>query len=74
MREMKIQIPENDYQILIKSLRSTLRIRPSQTEKFLQQYLQEKYDEIVANGEDSGDITLQLPTPDMLIKWIKEKK
>lgn len=74
MREMRIQIPENDYQILTKSLRSTLRIRPSQTEKFLRQYLQEKYDEFVANGEDSGDVTLQLPTPDMLIKWIKEKK
>lgn len=71
MREMKVQIPENDYQILTKSLRSTLRIRPSQTEKFLQQYLQEKYEELVVNGEDSGDITLQLPTPDMLIKWIK---
>lgn len=73
MPEMKITIPERDYQVLTKTLRDVLRIRPKQTEKFLEQYLQEQYNELVESGEDAGDVVLQMPTPQILIKWIKEK-
>ena len=74
MPEAKIQIAELDYQILIKALKETLGFRPKQTEKFLQLYMQWQYDELVRKGEDFGHVTLQCPTPEILIKWIKEKK
>jgi len=74
MSEAKIQIAELDYQILIKTLKEALGFRPKQTEKFLQLYMQSQYDELVRRGEDFGDVTLQCPTPEILIKWIKEKK
>ena len=74
MTKAKIQIAELDYQILIKTLKETLGFRPELTEKFLQLYMQSQYDELVKKGEDFGDVTLQCPTPEILINWIKEKK
>ena len=74
MTKAKIQIAEPDYQILIKTLKETLGFRSEQTEKFLQLYMQWQYDELVRKGEDFGDVTLQCPTPEILINWIKEKK
>ena len=74
MSKVKIQIAELDYQILIKTLKETLGFHPKQTEKFLQLYMQAQYDELVKKGEDFGDVTLQCPTPEVLITWIKEKK
>lgn len=73
MTEHKLNIPEHDYQALVKTCRSVLGIREGHTKRFLQDYLQQKYDDLVAGGEDSGDIQLQLPTPEILIKWIKSK-
>lgn len=74
MTKLDIAITEQDYKILVDSLKNVLGIRPSQTLKFLEVYMQSQYNDLVSAGEDGGDITLQLPTPDKLIKWIKEKK
>ena len=71
MTKLGVAITAQDYDILVNSVRNVLGIRPSQTLGFLERFLQAEYD----NLEDkSGNITLHLPTPEKLIKWIKEKK
>jgi hypothetical protein len=72
MPKAKIQIAELDYQILIKTLKETIGFRPELTEKSLQLYMQSQYDGLVGKGEDFGEVTLQCPTPETLINWIKE--
>lgn len=74
MTKLDIAITEQDYKILVDSLRNVLGLRPTQTMKFLEKFMQAEYDKLSEAGEDGGDITLQLPTPDKLIKWIKEEK
>ena len=72
MEKIRIELPENDLKILTKILKDNLRLRPSQTKKFVEQYIQEQYNKLVAEGKDGGKVEIRCPTPDEMLKWLKK--
>lgn len=69
-RRVRVEIPENDIKILTQVVEERVKLRPQTTMKYIQQYIQEKYD---ALEDKDGAVTISVPTPKELLSFIKSK-